>query len=64
MKTLSIGKLRGLQLTSTSRKTFAICALDHRNNLRHLLHPENPAEATIPEMVDFKVELVRALAPG
>jgi tagatose-1,6-bisphosphate aldolase len=64
MRALSIGKLRGLQQTSTQNGGFAICALDHRNNLRQLLHPENPSAATIEEMIQFKVDLVDALAPA
>ncbi len=64
MQEKSIGKLRGLQQTSTKFGAFAICALDHRNNLRQLLHPQDPASATVPEIVDFKLELVRALAPS
>ena len=62
-KTLSIGKIRGLQQTSTGRGVFAICALDHRNNLRQLLHPDDPAATTREEMILFKIDLVRALAP-
>jgi tagatose 1,6-diphosphate aldolase len=64
MKKLSIGKFRGLQQTSTSYNAFAVCALDHRNNLRQLLRPEDPSAATVDEMVAFKLELVRALAPA
>lgn len=64
MKKLSIGKIRGLQQTSTVYNTFAVCALDHRNNLRQLLRPDNPDAATVEEMVAFKLELVRALAPA
>ena len=64
MRELSIGKLRGLQQTSTQNRVFAICALDHRNNLRQLLHPENPSAATVEEMMQFKIDLVDALAPA
>lgn len=64
MRMLSIGKLRGLQQTSTQDGAFAICALDHRNNLRQLLHPDNPQNASIEELVQFKVDLVDALAPA
>ncbi len=64
MRTLSIGKLRGLQQTSTPFHAIAVCALDHRNNLRQLLHPEDPSAATLEEMIAFKVDLVRALAPA
>ena len=64
MKKLSIGKFRGLQQTSTVYHAFAVCALDHRNNLRQLLRPDNPDAATVDEMVAFKVDLVHALAPA
>src|SRR5512133_494577 len=64
MKSLSAGKIRGLQQTSTTRKVFSVCAFDHRNNLRHLLYPAQPDEAPIDELVRFKVDLVRALAPA
>jgi tagatose 1,6-diphosphate aldolase len=63
MRTLSMGKIRGLQQTSTEYHAISVCALDHRNNLRQLLHPENPGAATVEEMSAFKVDLVRALAP-
>ncbi len=64
MKKISIGKFRGLQQTSTAFNAFAVCALDHRNNLRALLRPDNPEAATVEEMVAFKVDLVHALAPA
>jgi tagatose 1,6-diphosphate aldolase len=64
MRTLSIGKIRGLQQTSTARRVFAICALDHRNNMRQLLRPDNPSAASVDEIIAFKTDLVRALAPS
>src|SRR5260370_25563350 len=60
---LSIGKMRGLQQSSTSSGTFVILALDHRNNLRTALRPEAPEAVTWHEMADFKCEVVSALAP-
>jgi tagatose-1,6-bisphosphate aldolase len=64
MKTLSIGKIYGLQQLSTPHRAFSICALDHRNNLRHLLYPTKPEQAPITELVKFKMELIQALAPA
>ncbi len=61
---LTLGKLRGLQATSTARGLFAIMALDHRNNLRALLHPDAPDQTTTAEMVAFKQAVVGALAPA
>jgi tagatose-1,6-bisphosphate aldolase len=56
------GTRRGLEACASARGTFAVLALDHRQNLRRELHPEAPARATYAEMVDFKRAVVRALA--
>lgn len=63
-RTLSIGKLRGLQQCSTNNGAFAILALDHRNNLRAALRPEAPETVTFEEMVAFKQEVVAMVAPA
>jgi tagatose-1,6-bisphosphate aldolase len=57
------GTRRGLDACASARGTFAVLALDHRQNLRRELHPEDPAAATYAEMVEFKRAVVRALAP-
>ncbi len=64
MRTLTIGKLRGLQRCSTDRQAVAVLALDHRNNLRKALRPTSPETVTPVEMSVFKQELVSRLAPG
>jgi tagatose-1,6-bisphosphate aldolase len=61
---LTIGKWRGLQAASTQRGTFVILALDHRNNLRALLRPNAPDTVTAAELVEFKYQVVAALAPA
>ena len=58
-----LGTRRGLDATSSTRGTFAVLALDHRQNLRKELHPDDPAATTVDEMVEFKRTVVRALAP-
>jgi len=63
MKTLTIGKIRGLQQCATARGALTIFALDHRNNLRGALHPENPSATTTEEMSTFKQSVIAALAP-
>ena len=63
MKTLTIGKIRGLQQCATARGTLSIFALDHRNNLRRALHPENPTTTTTAEMSAFKQQVITVLAP-
>jgi len=58
MKSLTIGKLRGLQRISSNRGTFTALALDHRQNLRKA----NPIFVDDAELSRFKVEVTSALA--
>lgn len=58
MKTITIGKLRGLQQISSKRGTFTALALDHRQNLRKA----NPAFAEDAELSRFKLDVTKALA--
>jgi tagatose 1,6-diphosphate aldolase len=57
-----LGVRRGLDACASPRGTFAVLALDHRQNLRRELHPERPEIATYDEMVAFKRAVIRALA--
>ena len=59
----SLGSRRGLEACASPRGTFAVLALDHRQNLRRELRPADPESVTYDEMVDFKRASVRALAP-
>jgi len=59
---LTVGKRRGLAACSTERGAFSILALDHRNNLRRAMNPENPEKVSVKVMGDFKSELIRTLA--
>jgi len=61
MKTLSIGKLRGLQQLATADGIFTICAMDHRGSLQHIIGED--AELDYGEMVERKLELCSQLAP-
>jgi tagatose 1,6-diphosphate aldolase len=58
MKTISIGKLRGLQQCTSARGTFTCLALDHRQNLRKA----NPAFIADAELSRFKLDVTAALA--
>lgn len=58
-----LGTRRGLEACASPRGTFAVLALDHRQNLRKELHPEAPETTTYEEMVAFKRAVIRALAP-
>jgi tagatose-1,6-bisphosphate aldolase len=62
-RSYALGTRRGIAACASERGTFAVLALDHRQNLRHELRPADPAAVTYAEMVDFKRAVVRALAP-
>jgi tagatose 1,6-diphosphate aldolase len=56
-----LGTVRGLDACSSPGGTFTVLALDHRQNLRKELRPDDPESVTLAEMVDFKRAVVRAL---
>jgi tagatose 1,6-diphosphate aldolase len=62
MKTLSIGKLRGLQQIANPDGIFTMCAMDHRGSLRRIIE-EGTEEVDYEEMVQRKLELCSSLAP-
>jgi len=62
-RSYALGTKRGLATCASPRGTFAVLALDHRQNLRNELRPTDPASVTYDEMVEFKRAVVRALAP-
>ncbi len=59
---MRLGTLRGLDACASNRGTFSVLALDHRNNLRRMLGPDDPAAVTYERMVDVKRAIVRAIA--
>lgn len=60
----ALGVKRGLAACASPHGTFAVLALDHRQNLRKELRPDDPQSVTYDEMVAFKRAVVRALAPS
>jgi tagatose 1,6-diphosphate aldolase len=60
---ISIGKLRGLQQLADSRGMMTMCAIDHRGALKRALNEKNPAAVSYQDMVDFKLDLCKAVAP-
>jgi tagatose 1,6-diphosphate aldolase len=60
--TLSVGKLRGLQQLATPEGVLAMCAIDHRESLKRALGSKNPNGAGYEDMVNFKLDLCRAVA--
>ncbi len=63
MYTIAPGKTRGLQQLANSKGILSMCAADHRESLKKALNPRNPDSVTYQQMVDFKLDLCRAVAP-
>ena len=61
---ISIGKYRSLQQCSTAERAISILALDHRGNLRSAMNPSDPQSVTSAELIEFKQQVVSALAPA
>jgi tagatose 1,6-diphosphate aldolase len=59
-----LGTRRGLAACATPGGRFVVLALDHRQNLRRELRPDDPDGVSYAEMVAFKLAAVAALAPG
>ena len=62
MNKISIGKYRGIQQCTTTQGSFTCLALDHRQNLRKAMHPENPAATSDEQLSRFKLDVIRELA--
>jgi tagatose-1,6-bisphosphate aldolase len=62
MKIISIGKLRGLQQSTSPQGTFTCLALDHRQNLRRALSPQDSSLVTDTTLSEFKQDVTSALA--
>ena len=60
---MRLGTLRGLDACASDKGTFSVLALDHRNNLRRALNPEDPGSVTFERLVGIKRSIVRAIAP-
>jgi len=57
-----LGTLRGLDACASEKGTFSVLALDHRNNLRRMLAPDDPESVTYEQLVEVKRAIVRAVA--
>lgn len=64
MKNITIGKYRRLQQCSTSRGAISILALDHRTGLRNVLKPDDPKSVSAEQMIGFKQDVVKYVAPA
>lgn len=60
---MRLGTLRGLDACASDNGTFSVLALDHRNNLRRALAPDDPGSVSYERLVAIKRSIVRAVAP-
>ena len=56
-----LGQQRGLAQCATPEGQFVVLALDHRQNLRRELRPDDPDSVGYDEMVAFKLAVVASL---
>jgi len=63
MLSVRLGTLRGLDACASAKGTFSVLALDHRNNLRRALAPDDPGSVSYERLVAIKRSIVRAVAP-
>lgn len=63
MKTLSIGKIRGLQQVANAGGTFTVLAMDHRGSFKQMINPASPDAVSYDEVVRRKIEMCAELSP-
>ena len=61
---LTIGKARCLQQMSDAAGILAMCAMDHRGSLQRMIRPDAPDRVTYDELVAYKRDLTKCLAPA
>jgi tagatose 1,6-diphosphate aldolase len=62
-RSLSIGKIRGLQTTTSRKGVFTILAFDHRQSFAKMLIPENGEVISYHEVAAAKSQVIKFLAP-
>ncbi len=61
-RSLTIGKIRGLQATSSNKGIFTILAFDHRQSYVELLDPDNPEAVSYRDVAVSKSQVIKYLA--
>ena len=62
-KTLTVGKLRGMQQIATDQGFFAMTAMDHRASMQRMIQPSTPNLVSAQMLTAYKRDLTIALAP-
>lgn len=62
MTSLTLGRRRALQASSTPAGHFCILAIDHRDALRARLNPDNPDSVSDEAMTSFKLSVLDSLS--
>jgi tagatose 1,6-diphosphate aldolase len=62
-RSLTIGKIRGLQTTSSPRGGFTILAFDHRQSFVKMLNSDNPDGVPYSQVAAAKTQVIKHLAP-
>ena len=57
----SVGKYRRLSTLATARGAFTILAVDHRDSLRQVLDPDDPARVPPERLTDLKLGIMGAI---
>ncbi|HKY55980.1 MAG TPA: tagatose 1,6-diphosphate aldolase [Anaerolineales bacterium] len=60
--TLSLGKARALQQSSTANGVFTILAADHRDTMRSMIDSARPQDVSPQTLTDIKLDIVRSLS--
>jgi tagatose 1,6-diphosphate aldolase len=63
MTLLTPGKVRALTQAANDAGVFTIFAIDHRDAMRAILDPGDPAAVPASTLTDLKLEFVRAMSP-
>jgi tagatose 1,6-diphosphate aldolase len=62
-KTVTVGKVRGLQQIADAHGIFAMCAMDHRGSMQRMINQAAPEQVTYDLLVEYKRDLTELLAP-
>ncbi len=62
-KTLTIGKIRGLQQIANNQGIFVITAMDQRGSMRRMINPQAPKDVPPDKIITIKLQLASTFSP-